>query len=541
MYGYISIYICISNATMVDQYCRSGWLVISLKIDGHWDVMTDNMIFKDENEGDDLLAAAVKGICDQFVVTQGQLIAMTNYFIDQMNSGLNEEIGSGLPMIPSFVTALPTGEEQGIVLTAELGGTNFTVSKVTLKGRNQYSIDQMKTRIPDYLFQNYSATSRDLFTFLVKQVDEFMRSHLGDVFTADRKHDQSFKMGFIFSYPVKQTSLDTAELIRWTKRLNIKDTVGKDVIQLFQDELDNQGLNMVNVMALTNDTICTFLSLCYSTRTTDLSAGRDNKIQGDISGPVIGCVFGTGTNGCYKESINNIVKLPRDIKQMLLNMGNTEMLINTEWGSFDNETKILPTSKYDISIDKKYSRNPGYNLFEKRVSGMFLGEILRNILIDLYSRGLMFQQYASYDVLPHQLRTPFQISCQVMASIEIDDTIGLRASEMSLLQSLRILTTPTERAHIQTLTRIISRRAAYLAAVPIAAIIIKTGALEKKYNGEVDVSCEGSIIKYYPGFKTMMRQALALTPLGTDGERRIHLKILEDSPSVGAALCALMA
>ena len=91
-------------------------------------------------------------------------------------------------------------------------------------------------------------------------------------------------------------------MIRWTKGFNIPDAVGKDVVELYQEQLLNYGLDMINVVALTNDTTGTFLSHCYT------CGGLSNS--GEISEPVIGCIFGSGTNGCYMENIKNIHKLP---------------------------------------------------------------------------------------------------------------------------------------------------------------------------------------------------------------------------------------
>ena len=203
-------------------------------------------------------------------------------------------------------------------------------------------------------------------------------------------------------------------------------------MQLYQDELDRIGLPMLHVVALTNDTCGTFLSHCYT------SDNTDSMTTGEISEPVIGCIFGTGTNGCYKEEIKNIKKLPESFREELIKAGKQYMVINTEWGSFNNGLKHLPTTKYDVDIDQKYSPNPGYHLFEKRVSGMFLGEILRNILIDLHSRGLILNQYRSTEQLPHRLQTPFELDSEVLSHIEIDDSTGLRETELSLLQSLRL-------------------------------------------------------------------------------------------------------
>lgn len=161
--------------------------------------------------------------------------------------------------------------------------------------------------------------------------------------------------------------------------------------------------------------------------------------------------------------------------------------------------------------------------------------------MDLHARGLILGQYRNYDQLPHRLKTPFQLCSEVLSRIEIDDSTNLRETELSFLQSLRLPTTFEERKAIQNLVRSITRRSAYLAAVPIAAILIKTNALNKRYHGEVEIGFDGYVIEYYPGFRSMLRHALALSPIGTEGERKIHLRLAKDGSGVGAALCALVA
>ena len=142
------------------------------------------------------------------------------------------------------------------------------------------------------------------------------------------------------------------------------------MVQLYQKSLEAQGLSMIRVVALANDTVGTFLSHCYCSET------NGSLTTGEIVEPVMGCIFGTGTNGAYMEKIENIKKLPESFRRELLQSGKTHMCINTEWGSFDNDLKHLPTTRYDIDIDQKFSSNPGFHLFEKRVSGMFLGCLL---------------------------------------------------------------------------------------------------------------------------------------------------------------------
>ncbi|AMD19497.1 HCL654Wp [Eremothecium sinecaudum] len=476
----------------------------------------------------------VDKICSEFDVTKEKLAELTEYFVECMEEGLKAKYdGRGLPMIPSFVMGRPDGSEEGVVLAADLGGTNFRVCSVKLNGNTTFTMKQQKTKIPEELLDDGAdepVTSDELFAYMAKRTLTFLKKNLPEELEDTSK---PIKMGFTFSFPVDQTSLSKGTLIRWTKGFNIQDTVGKDVVELLQHHLEQVGLKHVRVVALLNDTVGTFLSHCYS------SGGASFK-SGEISEPIIGCIFGTGTNGCYMEKLENIKKLPQSFIDEMLAQGKKEMCINIEWGSFDEELKYLPTTKYDEFIDQKYSPNPGHNLFEKRVSGYYLGELLRTILVDLHSQGMIFRQYQN-GKLPSKVTKPFQLTSEVLSHIEIDDSSQLRETELSFLQSLRLPTTYDERIIIQKLVRAISRRSAYLASVPLAAVLMKTGALEKRYHGEVDIGCDGSVFEFYPGFRSMLRHGLALSPLGPDGERKIHLLVAKDGSGVGAALCAMIA
>ncbi len=52
------------------------------------------------------------------------------------------------------------------------------------------------------------------------------------------------------------------------------------------------------------------------------------------------------------------------------------MIVNIEWGAFDNERTTLPFTKYDETLDAQ-TDNPGRQLFEKMLSGLYLGELAR--------------------------------------------------------------------------------------------------------------------------------------------------------------------
>ena len=293
-------------------------------------------------------------------------------------------------------------------MAVDLGGTNFRVCSIDLHGDGTFSLTQSKVAIPPELM--VAPTSKPLFAFLARQIDAFLQEHHSEHYAGhlQRRNTLSlaegfrnvevFSMGFTFSFPVRQHGINSGTLIRWTKGFDIPEAVGKDVCALLQAELDELRLP-VKVAALVNDTVGTLLARSYTSP--------------DKSGALLGGILGTGTNGAYVEKLSRIKKLVRQRKKRrsishgYKNMGlqmtsngqdeETEeraskedgydtssgvMIVNTEWGSFDNGMRTLPNTPYDVALDAE-SNNPGIQMFEKRVSGMFLGEILRRAILAL--------------------------------------------------------------------------------------------------------------------------------------------------------------
>jgi hexokinase len=114
---------------------------------------------------------------------------------------------------------------------------------------------------------------------------------------------------------------------------------------------------------------------------------------------ILGGIFGTGTNGAYLEDMSKIKKLSKNPTK------GDKMIVNTEWGGFnntvsspsssshsvgfisishivDNQRSVLPSTPFDNKLDRE-SINPRFQAFEKFISGMYLGEITRNILLAL--------------------------------------------------------------------------------------------------------------------------------------------------------------
>lgn len=473
----------------------------------------------------------INKIIKDFEVDSDLLKKLTRLYMKSMSGGLEHNVSTHdfLPMIPTFITALPSGLEQDKVLACDLGGTSFRCLYLSLKGNSKYENEVKKWDIPsDYLGEEGANLPENaLFDYLAKKILPFVKS------LHEKENFIEYKLGFTFSYPVEQENLDKGKLIRWTKGFQIESVVGKDIIFLLQQSLNKylerdyseENFN-IKVVALSNDTTGTLLSGSYTSK---------YGVQ-DVVDPIMSIICGTGFNVAYMEDLDNIKKLKPEIESELKAKGATEMCINTESGSFDNNLELLPNTKYDAIVDKE-STNPGYHLFEKRVSGMFLGEILRLVIVDLVEHNLLPKPTYT------KLNTKFALKTEILSHIEIDDSKDLKETELYLHQALDLQTTAAQRIEIQKITRAISRRSAYFVSIPIAAIIIKTGRLDPtsakyKYHQELSISCDGSVIQYYPGYKSMVRHGLAIGELGPDGERKVHISIAWDGSGLGAGLAA---
>merc|ERR1711971_732756 len=188
---------------------------------------------------------------------------------------------------------LPTGDEEGVFYALDLGGTNFRVLRVQLGGKEVGIVHQefAEASIPPALM---SHSSDALFDYIAEKLANFVAE---EEQRFQQPPGRQRELGFTFSFPVMQSSINSGTLIRWTKGFSIDDAVGQDVVAELTKALQRKGVEM-RVAALVNDTIGT------------LAGGRyTNK---DVS---VAVILGTGTNAAYVERAQAIPKwhgpLPR--------------------------------------------------------------------------------------------------------------------------------------------------------------------------------------------------------------------------------------
>ncbi|KAI9591236.1 hypothetical protein BDF19DRAFT_426468 [Syncephalis fuscata] len=176
------------------------------------------------------------------------------------------------------------------------------------------------------------------------------------------------------------------------------------------------------------------------------------------------------------------------------------MIVNTEWGAFDAERKVLPLTRFDARLDRM-TQNPFNQLFEKMVSGMYLGEIVRLILLDLTDRRLLFDGGDTTTNLEGTRRV-------------LEDVMGMPNGS----------TTHVDRYFVREMCKLVGVRAARLGP-----------------DAKVAVGIDGSLFEYYPHFDERIMTAMHEI-LGADQiQDKVSLALAKDGSGVGAALAAMLA
>lgn len=171
-------------------------------------------------------------------------------------------------------------------------------------------------------------------------------------------------------------------------------------------------------------------------------------------------------------------------------------------------------------------------MFEKRVSGMFLGEIFRQVLLSLIESSNLFNGKSSVP-----LTTQYGIDTATMSDIARDKTAHLEKIGEKITTAFGISESILDdRKAVKLVSEAIVRRSARLAAVAISAISDHTGRFSEATEAKpVDVGVDGSLVEHYPMYCEMCLAACK-DILGGNADKRIRLGLAKDGSGVGAAL-----
>lgn len=275
----------------------------------------------------------------EFLFKHGQNVqnvdvdASLNEFLRQKDLGLRGEGGS-LPLIPAYLTDVSRDriERNSKRIVIDAGGTNFRSAL-------------------GYFDEDGKAHIEDIVKTVMPASDGYLGKSQFYAAIADnvsRLLPLSDKIGFCFSYPVQMGADGDGTVQPFTKEINAPEVVGTKVggeTVAACKALDGKDRRIV----ILNDTVATLLGGM---------AGAEQKFSA-----YLGYIYGTGTNVCYIEDTDKIVKA-RDLAQ-------GRMIVNSECGNFDG----FECGDFDRAAIERTSA-PQFHRFEKMTAGKYLADVI---------------------------------------------------------------------------------------------------------------------------------------------------------------------
>ncbi|XP_018316394.1 hexokinase type 2 isoform X4 [Mycetomoellerius zeteki] len=436
----------------------------------------------------------IRDACKDLVLSDDQLRLVMQKLTDEIDKGLSRETHDDaiVKCFTTYVQDLPNGTEKGNFLALDLGGTNFRVLIITLDRQN-FDMKSKIYAIPQSLMLG---TGTQLFDHIAQCLALFVKDL--------NLQNEVLPLGFTFSFPLSQYGLTEGHLVRWTKGFNCSGVIGEDVVALLEDAISRRKDVKIDVCAILNDTTGTLMSCAWKNRNCR-----------------IGLIVGTGSNACYVEKTKNVqCAIPGNYSP-----GKPDMLINTEWGAFGEQGVLdFVITEFDRAIDEN-SINPNKQLFEKMISGMYMGELTRLVLEKLVNAGLLFGGKC-----PNDLRKRGKFFTKYVSEIE-NDPKGRYTNCRDVLAELGMRNVSDQDCeNVRYVCSVVSRRAAHLVSAGIAAL------LNKIEENNVTVGIDGSVYRFHPHFHDLMTAKISELQ-----NYKFDLMLSEDGSGRGAALVAAVA
>ncbi|KAK2712796.1 hypothetical protein QYM36_011477 [Artemia franciscana] len=441
-------------------------------------------------------AATLEEKCSNLILSNKDIKRVSTILLKEIEIGLCKETNkiADIKCYPTYVRNLPNGKEKGKFLALDLGGTNFRVLLIQLgEATPEKEFASREFPLPD-LIRNSSGEV--LFDHIAECLALFVKE-----FKVDK---EILPLGFTFSFPCRQEGLTKAKLVQWTKGFTCSGVVGHDVADLLQKAIHKRDDVNIKIMAVLNDTTGTLMSSAYK--------------QPDCK---IGLIIGTGTNACYVEKVENMELWDGESDN------SNQCIVNTEWGAFgDSGSLEFIRTNFDRALDST-TPNCGKQLYEKMISGKYLGEIVRRVLVYLAKEGLIFNNSSYVRLLEADT-----FKTKLLSEIEEKPENDLSDCKR-ILEELGITNFSQEDcAKVRYVCQLVSKRAAFMVAAGVATLINK---INEKHTV---VAVDGTLYRKHPHFRHLMAQKIKqLIRPGLTFE----LMLSEDGSGRGAALVAAVA
>ncbi|XP_028682402.2 hexokinase HKDC1 isoform X2 [Macaca mulatta] len=425
------------------------------------------------------------------------LLDIMRRFRAEMEKGLAKDTNptAAVKMLPTFVRAIPDGSENGEFLSLDLGGSKFRVLKVQVaeEGKRHVQMESQFYPTPNEIIRG---NGTELFEYVADCLADFMK-------TKDLKH-KKLPLGLTFSFPCRQTKLEEGVLLSWTKKFKARGVQDTDVVSRLTKAMRRHKDMDVDILAVVNDTVGTMMTCAYD----------DPYCE-------VGVIIGTGTNACYMEDMSNIDLVEGD---------EGRMCINTEWGAFGDDGALEDIrTEFDRELDLG-SLNPGKQMFEKMISGLYLGELVRLILLKMAKAGLLFGGEKS-----SALHTKGKIETRHVAAMEKYKE-GL-ANTREILVDLGLEPSEADCIAVQHVCTIVSFRSANLCAAALAAILTRLRENKKVERLRTTVGVDGTLYKIHPQYPKRLHKVVRKLVPSCD----VRFLLSESGSTKGAAMVTAVA
>ena len=401
-------------------------------------------------------------------------------FLEEMRRGLDGETSS-LAMIPAHVHVGEEIEPGRAVAVIDAGGTNLRTGIARFDEAGRIALSGFRKQPMPGRDREWSA-------------DEFY-AVLCDALAP---HADAFDaIGFCFSYPATILPNYDGRLLHWTKEIKIPELVGRHVGEGLLEALERRGVRGKRVVLL-NDTVAAVLAGVAEGRAFDASS-------------YVGFILGTGTNTAYVERNGNIGKLDGFLSE-------GTQIVNVESGGFN----AFRRGPFDLRLDERSDR-PGVNVFEKVISGTYMGPLTLEALKALSEESAVFSDGAREALGGLEELSTIHVDNLVAGKPDIGPFSDASFGEGDLRTVKRVFAAVVERA-------------SFFAAVNMLAAVVKSGE-GREAARPVCVNADGST--YYKTWSMEERVQAFLGELLA--ERGLHARCVrvDDAPVVGAAIAAL--
>ncbi|EDW15717.1 uncharacterized protein Dmoj_GI22621 [Drosophila mojavensis] len=433
-------------------------------------------------------------ILKPFMLSDDALITIRNSMTRELLNGLGKDTHSrsSIPSWLSYVQQLPTGDERGRFLALEMWPSNCRIMLVKFSSENDIYMSSKSVIIPHTIAASRGTT---LFNFLAHNIATFVR--------AKKVERDNLPMGIAFAFDLNKLSLDVGILIRWTQGYGAQSAIGKNVVQLLRNALDEFKDVKINLNSIVNISTGSLMALAWSCPECR-----------------IGLIVGLTTNAAYVEHVDECERFQEDTKYPL-------MIVNTDWGNFGSNGHLdFVRTEFDKIIDDE-SNNPGMKYYDKCISALNLGELVRLIIVRLIDMGVIFK-----GANMQSIGIRWKMEMKSILAIE-SDSPNVYTNAQKVMDKFGIYNcNERDLATLRFICKIVGLRSAKLVAAGLACLI------NRMNYPRISISVDGGVYRLYP---TYQENLYKYTLMLTNPHNKFEIIASEDSPGVGAAIVAGLA